>query len=136
MDGSIIANIRHELRALFDQKRAMERKIEALQSTLATYKVDINEDSQSSSPRVRGGIDLRPIIVSIFSKNRNKPLRVREIVREIEELAPEIPHRAIEKKMIYAVRPKAGLLQKIGYGKYRLSEEQADAGAPLNRAAG
>lgn len=131
MAKSIAAALRRELAELIAQKRAMDQKIEALQNTLSMYRQEADE-SPNTAPPGRGGVDLRPIIATIFKANGNQPLRVREIASEIEKIAPDIPRRTIEQKMVYAVRPKAGLLQKTDYGKYQLLMEQPEMTAQLN----
>lgn len=131
MTKSIAAALRRELAELIEQRHSIDQKIEALRNTLSMYRQEADE-SPNAAPPGRGGVDLRPIVAAIFNANGNQPLRVREITSEIEKIAPDIPRRVIAQKMVYAVRPKAGLLRKTDYGKYQLLMEQPEMTAPLN----
>jgi hypothetical protein len=112
-----ISEIKKAIRDLTEEKRQIDKKISAFQGLLDAFKVDNGVSKQSA----RGGVDIRPFIKAIFQRNSNQPLQLKDIGEEVGKLAPEVSAEVIRKKLVYAIRPSVGLLEKAEYGKYRLA---------------
>ena len=108
-----IPQVKQELRALKEQRDEIDRKISGLESWLGDNK----------GGAVRNMVDIRPSVKKLFTANGNKPLRVKEIVEGVYKEHPEIDKDAISKKMFNVIRT---ILDKEGYGKYRLKSEAAN----------
>ncbi len=116
------SQVKKELRESKAERDKLNERIEHLAGYLATFKDEI-------TPSARGGIDIRPVVVSIFEKNGNKAMKVKEITDAVARNLPDVDRRIIEKKMGYAKGNKGILKKAIGedgaviYGKYQLKTE-------------
>lgn len=119
--GINLSTIKQELRELRDERERVDKKIAALEKTEDAYRSERIASKSSTNGKSARGINIRPIISSIFEKNGNNPLQVKQIVEEIEKVS-ELSQEMIRKKIVYAVRPTVGLLVKTEYGKYQMKK--------------
>lgn len=104
--------VKQELRELKEQRDEIDRKIRGLEEWLGG----------KASGSVRNMADIRPAVKDIFDANGNKPLQLKEIVEAVYKKHPEIDKDTIGKKMFNVIRT---VLEKEGYGKYRLKAQTA-----------
>lgn len=111
-----ISKVREELASLQDRKASIERKIQGLEHYLGMALSNPN-NGKVIRASVRGGVDIRPMVRNIYVESNNQPLKFKELVDRVAQAYPDTERVVIEGKMVHVKRT---ILEKVGYGKYRL----------------
>lgn len=112
MANLTIPVVKDALKQLRADKAELERKIRGLEEFLGGQPA-------AGLSAVRGATDIRPAVREVFQENGNQPMQLRDLTEAIAQKHPEIEKEVITKKMFNVIRT---ILDKSGYGKYRLKE--------------
>lgn len=107
-----IPQVKQEIKRLKELKADVERKIQSLEAFLGPQ-----DTASNGASSARGGVDIRPTVIEIFTANQNQSMTIKALITAIAEKHQDITEKMIDGKM---ARVKRTMLEKVDYGKYRL----------------
>lgn len=114
-----IADIKEEIRVLTKERAELDERIAGLQRYIDAPK-SVAEGKAAVSVSTRGGPDIRPMLLELFSQNGNAAMRLKEIVSKVVSAHSELDRAYVDGKLRYLKNHYLEQAKESGYGMYRL----------------